>query len=67
MRIQEYIITADEDKWLTQSTVINDNNRVYTKQLRLGRNDKADNWRDADETEKLEFEERMKNPPALNA
>ena len=67
MRIQEYIITADENKWLTQNAVINDNNRVYTKQLRLGKNDKADNWRDADETEKLEYEERMKNPPALNA
>ena len=59
MTIREYIITADENKWLTQKKDVGDNNRLYTKELRLGKFDSSDNWRDADDAEKVEFEKRM--------
>jgi len=59
MTIREYIITADENKWLTQKEDVGDNNRLYTKELRLGKFDSSDNWRDADDAEKIEFEKRM--------
>lgn len=59
MTIREYIITADEDKWLTQKEDVGNNNRLYTKELRLGKFDSSDNWRDADDAEKIEFEKRM--------
>ena len=59
MTIREYIITADENKWLTQKEDVGDNNRLYTKELRLGKFDSSDNWRDADDAEKVEFEKRM--------
>mgnify|MGYP007028191196 CR=1 FL=1 len=59
MTIREYIITADENKWLTQKEDVGDNNRLYTKELRLGKFDSSDNWRDADDAEKVEYEKRM--------
>lgn len=59
MTIREYIITADENKWLTQKEDVGDNNRLYTKELRLGKFDSSENWRDADDAEKVEFEKRM--------
>ena len=59
MTIREYIITADENKWLTQKEDVGSNNRLYTKELRLGKFDSSDNWRDADDAEKVEFEKRM--------
>lgn len=59
MTIREYIITADENKWLTQKEDVGDNNRLYTKELRLGKFDSSDNWRDADDAEKAAFEKRM--------
>lgn len=59
MTVREYIVTADENKWLTQKEEVGDNNRLYTKEIRLGKFDKSDNWRDADDTEKEEFEKRL--------
>ena len=59
MTIREYIITADENKWLTQKEDVGDNNRLYTKELRLGKFDSSDNWRDADDAEKVEYEKHM--------
>ena len=52
-------ITPDEGKYLTQSDDVNDNNRLYTTELLLGSADAVSNWREADASEKEEFDKRM--------
>ncbi len=47
-------LTPSEGMWLTQ--VGDTDNRVFSDQVILGVNDSRDNWRDATETEKLEWE-----------
>lgn len=51
-------LTPSEGMWLTQ--VGETGNRVFSKQVILGVNDSRDNWRDATEQEKLEWEEAEK-------
>ena len=47
-------LTPSEGMWLTQ--VGETDNRVFSEQVILGVNDSPDNWREATETEKLEWE-----------
>lgn len=63
MTVKEYIVTADDGKWLTQKEEVGDNNRVYTKDLRLGKFDTVDNWREADDEERKAYEERIEPFP----
>lgn len=50
-------IVADEGKWLTQK---NENeSRVYTDSVCLGVNDSEQNWREADNEEKEEWEKEQ--------
>lgn len=51
-------LTPSEGMWLTQ--VGETENRVFSEQVILGVNDSPDNWREATETEKLEWEEAEK-------
>ena len=47
-------LTPSEGMWLTQANETE--NRVFSEQVILGINDSPDNWREATETEKLEWE-----------
>lgn len=51
-------LTPSEGMWLTQANETE--NRVFSEQVILGVNDSPDNWREATETEKLEWEEAEK-------
>lgn len=51
-------LTPSEGMWLTQA--YETENRVFSDQVILGVNDSPDNWREADEIEKLEWEEAEK-------
>lgn len=51
-------LTPSEGMWLTQA--YETENRVFSDQVILGINDSPDNWRDATEIEKLEWEEAEK-------
>ena len=51
-------LTPSEGMWLTQ--VGDTDNRVFSEQVILGINDSPENWREATETEKLEWEEAEK-------
>lgn len=51
-------LTPSEGMWLTQA--YNTENRVFSEQVILGVNDSPDNWREATETEKLEWEAEEK-------
>lgn len=51
-------LTPSEGMWLTQ--VGETENRVFSDQVILGINDSPDNWREATEIEKLEWEETEK-------
>jgi hypothetical protein len=48
-------LTPSEGMWLTQ--VGETENRVFSEQVILGVNDSPDNWREATEQEKIEYEE----------
>lgn len=48
-------LTPSEGMWLTQA--YDTENRVFSEQVILGVNDSPDNWREATEQEKLEWEE----------
>lgn len=60
MKLSKGILTPDEGKYLTQVAEVGDNNRLYSTELWLGKADAKTNWREADEAEKAEFEERTK-------
>lgn len=47
-------LTPSEGMWLTQA--YETENRVFSEQVILGINDSPSNWREATETEKLEWE-----------
>lgn len=51
-------LTPSEGMWLTQANETE--NRVFSEQVILGVNDSPDNWREATEIEKLEWEEAEK-------
>lgn len=51
-------LTPSEGMWLTQ--VGETENRVFSEQIILGVNDSPDNWREATEIEKLEWEAEEK-------
>ena len=51
-------LTPSEGMWLTQ--VGETDNRVFSEQVILGVNDSPDNWREATEIEKLEWEAEEK-------
>lgn len=51
-------LTPSEGMWLTRTDATTD--RVFSKEVFLGVNDSRDNWRDATEQEKLEWEEAEK-------
>lgn len=51
-------LTPSEGMWLTQ--VGETESRVFSDQVILGINDSRDNWREATETEKLEWEDAEK-------
>lgn len=51
-------LTPSEGMWLTQ--VSETENRVFSEQVILGINDSPENWREATETEKLEWEAEEK-------
>lgn len=51
-------LTPSEGMWLTQ--VGETENRVFSEQVILGINDSPDNWRDATEQEKFEWEAEEK-------
>lgn len=51
-------LTPSEGMWLTQANETE--NRVFSEQVILGVNDSPENWREATETEKLEWEEAEK-------
>lgn len=51
-------LTPSEGMWLTQA--YETENRVFSEQVILGVNDSPDNWREATEIEKLEWEEAEK-------
>lgn len=51
-------LTPSEGMWLTQ--VGETENRVFSKQVILAVTDSRENWRDATEQEKLEWEEAEK-------
>ena len=47
-------LTPSEGMWLTQA--YDTENRVFSEQVILGVNDSPENWREATEQEKLEYE-----------
>lgn len=51
-------LTPSEGMWLTQ--VGETENRVFSEQVILGVNDSPDNWREATEQEKIEYEAEEK-------
>lgn len=51
-------LTPSEGMWLTQ--VGETENRVFSEQIILGVNDSPDNWREAAEIEKIEYEAEEK-------
>lgn len=51
-------LTPSEGMWLTQ--VGETDSRIFSEQIILGVNDSPDNWREATEIEKLEWEEAEK-------
>ena len=51
-------LTPSEGMWLTQANETD--NRVFSEQVILGVNDSPENWREATEIEKLEWEEAEK-------
>lgn len=55
-KVELQIITASEDKWLTQKADTTPINlRVISKKVYLGVNDTPDNWIEIDEATKAEF------------
>lgn len=53
------IINAKEGMWLTQAQELDDNQRLYCKEVALGKGDKEENWRDASDEEYEEWYARM--------
>jgi len=53
---------AKEGMWLTQAYEMNDIERLYCKEVMLGRGDKEENWRDASDEE---YEEWFKRREAI--
>lgn len=51
-------LTPSEGMWLTQAC--DTDNRVFSEQVILGVNDSPDNWREATEQEKIEWEAEEK-------
>lgn len=51
-------LTPSEGMWLTQANETE--NRVFSEQVILGVNDSPENWREATEIEKLEWEAEEK-------
>lgn len=51
-------LTPSKGMWLTQ--VGETENRVFSEQIILGVNDSPDNWREATEIEKIEYEAEEK-------
>lgn len=51
-------LTPSEGMWLTQANETE--NRVFSEQVILGVNDSPDNWREATDQEKLEYEAEEK-------
>lgn len=51
-------LTPSEGMWLTQANETD--NRVFSEQVILGVNDSPENWREATEQERLEWEEAEK-------
>ena len=51
-------LTPSEGMWLTRTDATTD--RVFSKEVFLGVNDSRDNWREATEQEKLEYEAEEK-------
>ena len=51
-------LTPSEGMWLTQA--YDTENRVFSEQVILGVNDSPENWREATEQERLEWEEAEK-------
>ena len=47
-------LTPSEGMWLTRTDATTD--RVFSKEVFLGVNDSPENWREATEQEKLEYE-----------
>lgn len=47
-------LTPSDGMWLTQA--YDTENRVFSEQVILGVNDSPDNWREATEQEKIEYE-----------
>jgi len=52
-------MVAKEGMWLTQAYEMNDMERLYCKEVALGRGDKEENWRDASDEEYEEWYSRM--------
>lgn len=52
-------ITAKEGMYLTQNVLEDENNRIFVKKI-SGYNIKAEDWRDATEEEKRQWEEEHK-------
>lgn len=51
-------LTPSEGMWLTQANETD--SRIFSEQIILGVNDSPDNWREATEIEKLEWEAEEK-------
>ena len=51
-------LTPSEGMWLTRTDATTD--RVFSKEVFLGINDSPDNWREATEEEKIEYEAEEK-------
>lgn len=63
MKMTEQLVTLrklvpSEGLWLTRTDATTD--RVFSKEVFLGINDSPDNWREATEQEKIEYEEAEK-------
>lgn len=50
------VLTASEGRWLTQSADVPTENRVYVRTAYVGRADTPDNWREASDEERTQFE-----------
>lgn len=55
-------IVSKDDMWLTQATTLEDDaNRIFVKRI-AGFNVKAEDWRDATDAEKEQWEREHANP-----
>lgn len=54
---ENYIeLVADKDKYLTQAKLKETDAKIYTDSVCLGKEDSVSNWREADKSEKEEWE-----------